>query len=232
MQTALMILGLCIGVVFIAMSIFGNKMPKINSNEGDGNHSGILSIITKNVIRAKLIYSILLGIASIILLYWAYDTDTALKEISWLSHNHWLFLLIIWGILATLILVYATALGPLAKTLQWVLAILILAVLFGTQTAESLIGNGNTRQTTQRQSAEQPVLSMPASGDSRHVNSPPGHYTIFTGSGFTVHCVYTDGHTGIVGDKKHPCSDGPMLYQYVRDTTGRANAVTYAFARP
>lgn len=73
------------------------------------------------------------------------------------------------------------------------------------------------------------VLAMTAGGDSPHVSAPPGHSVSFFGSGFTTHCVYTDGREGIVGDSKNPCASGPMLYQFVRDTTGKPNSVTYVF---
>jgi len=73
------------------------------------------------------------------------------------------------------------------------------------------------------------VLSMPPSGDSTHVYAPPGKSVSFTGNGFTTHCIYTDGHEGIVGDPTSPCVSGPMLYQFVRDTTGKPNNVTYVF---
>lgn len=86
-----------------------------------------------------------------------------------------------------------------------------------------------TPQAAAQAPARTNVLTMTAGGDSSHVSAPPGHSISFTGSGFTTHCVYTDGHEGIVGDSKNPCSSGPMLYQFVRDTTGKANAVTYVF---
>lgn len=76
------------------------------------------------------------------------------------------------------------------------------------------------------------VLTMLANGDSIYVFPKTGKVTSFTGVGFTTHCVYTDGTEGVVGDQLRPCHDGPMLYQYVRDTTGHPNSVTYMFARP
>jgi len=83
-----------------------------------------------------------------------------------------------------------------------------------------------------RRTESKPTLSMPPYGKSAHITPPAGHATTFTGSGFTTHCVYSDGTEGVVGDLVHPCGNGPMLYQFVQDTTGRANAVTYEFVRP
>lgn len=74
-----------------------------------------------------------------------------------------------------------------------------------------------------------PTLSMPANGDSSQLPARPGHPVAFTGSGFTTHCVYSDGSEGVVGSLTNPCKDGPMLYQYVRDTSGKPNKVTYEY---
>lgn len=76
------------------------------------------------------------------------------------------------------------------------------------------------------------TLKMPANGNSPNVDTKPGYAIDYTGSGFSIHCVYRDGSEGVVGDIKTPCKDGPMLYQYLRDTTGKANTTIYAFVRP
>lgn len=77
------------------------------------------------------------------------------------------------------------------------------------------------------------VLSMAANGPSSHVSAPPSYAVAFTGSGFTTHCVYSDGSAeGVVGSLTNPCHNGPMLYQFVVDITGNANSVTYEFVRP
>ncbi len=81
----------------------------------------------------------------------------------------------------------------------------------------------------QKQAEKAMLLSMSANGDSRHIDTKPDHAIDYTGSGFTIHCVYRDGTEGVVGDKIHPCKNGPMFEQYVRDITGKANTVTYAY---
>lgn len=69
------------------------------------------------------------------------------------------------------------------------------------------------------------TLSMLAYGASPRIAVPVGYAVTYSGSGFTTHCVYTDGHESV------GCESGLMLYQYVQDTTGKANTVTYVFVR-
>lgn len=75
------------------------------------------------------------------------------------------------------------------------------------------------------------TLTMPAGGYSNHVVPPVGHFTRFIGHGYTIHCVYSDSTEGIVGDPAKPCKDGPMVYQYLRNTTDKVNTVSYMFIR-
>lgn len=79
----------------------------------------------------------------------------------------------------------------------------------------------------QKQQLAKSMLKMPANGNSPNLPTKPGYAVEWTGSGFTIHCVYRDGSTDIGS-----CRDGPMLYQYLRDTSGRANTATYVFVRP
>jgi len=72
------------------------------------------------------------------------------------------------------------------------------------------------------------VLKVPANGDSVRIN-PNGKKVIFRGGDdFSTHCVYSDGRPeGIVGDPTHPCGDGPMLYVYAHNNTGREISLVY-----
>lgn len=76
-----------------------------------------------------------------------------------------------------------------------------------------------------------PTLTMPANGYSDHVLPPVGYFTRFVGHGYVIRCVYSDGTEGIVGDQSRPCRDGPMLYQYLHNTTDKVNIVSYSFIR-
>lgn len=125
--------------------------------------------------------------------------------------------------------------GVIGKGFKWIgIATAIVTVLVVTISGVRDRAHEEPQQavSASAQSEKVMVLTMPANGDSPHVFPETGKVTSFTGVGFTTHCVYTDGTKGVVGDQLHPCHDGPMLYQYVRDTTGHPNSVTYAFARP
>jgi hypothetical protein len=98
--------------------------------------------------------------------------------------------------------------------------------------SESVNDNHRQTQTQVQQPPQQWTLTMPANGDSAHVGTRPGYAISYAGSDFSVHCVYRDGSEGIAGDRERPCKDGPMQYQYVHDTSGKANSVTYEFVRP
>lgn len=154
---------------------------------------------------------------------WVDPSFAAVSKWAW---SHWLALLILWGILEALIALNQPTLGAAAKVLQYGLRWGVFALFIGTW----LLGFFDGAPSQPRHKVD--VLEMSANGKSAHVSAPTGYAASFTGSGFTTHCVYTDGSEGIVGDTERPCVDGPMLYQYVKDTTGRANAVTYKFVRP
>jgi hypothetical protein len=148
------------------------------------------------------------------------------------GQNHWLALLILWGIVAALIALNAC--GATAKTLQWVatgvvVAMLVVFPLWGLAT--SLAAPAHVTADTAQQPPQRRMLSVPANGYSNHVLPPVGYATTFYGHGYTIHCVYSNGTEGVVGDQARPCKNGEMLYQYVRDTSGQLNSVEYEFVR-
>ncbi|OGM93797.1 hypothetical protein A2935_02675 [Candidatus Wolfebacteria bacterium RIFCSPLOWO2_01_FULL_47_17b] len=171
--------------------------------------------------------SILIVLAGAVVVYWGFNTQVRPADMGSWGREYWFPLLILWGVLAALIALNAKALGTTAKTLQkltaGVMFLLFVVVPVIAWIAED--GSGG-------QELKKPVLLMPANGDSPRVRTKPGYAIDYTGSGFTIHCVYRDGSEGIVGDQTCPCRDGPMRESYVRDTTGKANTATYVFIRP
>lgn len=176
----------------------------------------------------KYVWSILVIVVGAWLVYWGFQ-NTQIRPAdagSW-SWAHWLPLLIIWGILSVLIALNRKVLGDAAKVLQTVLAIAMVGALVVLPLAHAIWGESSSSQQAQQQA--RPVVTMPANGDSVHVDQKVGYILIFTGSGFEHHVVYTGGRDCIVGNTKDPCQEGPILYQYVRDTTGKPNSATYRF---
>lgn len=106
-----------------------------------------------------------------------------------------------------------------------------------TQAEERFIAEAEQVQSNKKSSSQQaqqlakPMLTMSANGDSARISPDAGYVVVFTGSGFEHHVVYADGNDCVVGNTVNPCRDGPILHQYVRDTTGKFNSVTYKFVR-
>lgn len=177
-------------------------------------------------------WTVILAITALgVLYFWIYKDPAwssmgGAAEVNRWALNHWVGILVFAGILWVLVELNSADLGGAAHVLRQMLLWGVFALFIGTW----LLGVFNGTPSQPRNKVD--VLEMSANGKSAHVSAPPGYAASFTGNGFTTHCVYTDGSEGIVGDTERPCVDGPMLYQYVRDTTGRANAVTYKFVRP
>jgi len=120
----------------------------------------------------------------------------------------------------------ASAVAVPASVKKWLwLTVVAIAVAIGIARIASIARSDNPEQ---GKSTGAMVLLMPANGDSPHVSAPDAGYApSFTGYGFTSRCVYSDGR-----DLEYPCVEGPIVYYYVRDTSGKANTVTYKFVRP
>lgn len=75
-----------------------------------------------------------------------------------------------------------------------------------------------------------PQVQVPPKGDSVHVSNLFGGHVVWGGSGFEVHCVYSDDSEGIVGDIQHPCSDGNIVESYARNKGDTLLYARYAYA--
>jgi hypothetical protein len=147
---------------------------------------------------------------------------------SW-GQNHWLALLILWGIAAALIALNAC--GATAKTLQQVatgvvVAMLVVLPLWGWATSPTAPAHAVTGAV---QPPQKRMLTIPANGEVL-VRVPGGSGAAFTGHGFNVICFYTDGSED-VGTPTHHCKNEPMVHQVVRDTSGQPNLVMYELTR-
>lgn len=136
-----------------------------------------------------------------------------------------------WAIIGLALLFFASnALhGAWAKGAKG-MVIIVAVVLVGAMIVHGIWGEGSSSQQTPQRLAK-PMLKMPPNGDSDRISPDAGQVVIFTGDGFEHHVMYADGNDCIVGNVVNPCKDGPILHQYVRDTTGKPNSVTYKFVR-
>ena len=202
------------------IGINNDKSPT-DSSAGAGNNNDPKK---KNWFEKNLWTTALIIVGVIIIFYGFifHGKSPNLASVGSWSRNHWLWILVSWGIIATLIAINA---GKVAKILQTILATIVFLLFIGFP----IIGWGvaNSGSHGQQRLVENQVLSMPANGDSPRVYTRPGYAISYIGSGFSLHCVYRDGSELV--DK---CKNGPMLYQYVHDTTGKPNSVTYEFVKP
>ncbi len=76
-----------------------------------------------------------------------------------------------------------------------------------------------------------PVVEVPAHGDSVHVPGLYQGHVVWGGSGFTVRCLYANGHIGTVGDPNNPCSDGNIVESWAHNDSGVPLLASYAYAR-
>lgn len=83
--------------------------------------------------RIRLWWTIALAVIGVVVFYFgvyasAWESPNV-ADLGSKGRNHWLALLIVWGIGAAVIALNAKALGAAAKTLQWLLAGIILAII-------------------------------------------------------------------------------------------------------
>ena len=172
-------------------------------------------------LATEYMWSILIVIVGAVLVYWGLQ-NTQIRPTdagSW-GWTNWLPLIIFWGVAATLIAINAD--GKTATILQKVLAGVMLALLIVFPVIHGIWGESSSSQQTKQQ-----TLPIPSNGESPHLPTKPGYAIEWTGSGFTIHCVYRDGSSDT-----GPCRNGPMLYQYLKDTSGKPNIASYEFVRP
>ncbi len=177
----------------------------------------------------SLLLTILFVVVGGVLLYITYNVH--IVKISAWGWSHTLFSLILWGVISTLIAINEKSLGVVTKTLQKVLAMtmIIVFIVFPVGVWISSVGHHSKHRHASKPTAT--MLLMAPYGNSKILKAKYGYTTSFTGEGFETHCVYTDGHTGIITDKRNSCHSGSILYSYVHDVSGKKNSVLYKFNR-
>ena len=145
--------------------------------------------------------------------------------------NYWLWILVAGVVLFVALYFVPKDWETRAPKLQGVIVALVLMLFVILPVVNFFWGEKPPPLPQQVQQLSKPMLTMPPNGDSARISPNAGQIVIFTGNGFEHHLIYADGQDCVVGNTENPCKDGPILYQYVRDTTGKPNSVTYKFVR-
>ena len=178
------------------------------------------------------LWNVVLAIAGIVVLCFLIFSfkNPSIAAVGIWARSHWFWILVLSGILISLIEINVEK-KEVKKTL-WTTLIVVLAIMFFiAPSAGRIVGLGSASSSnsgSQSKQIEKPILTMPANGDSSRISLPNGYAATFNGKGFVTHWVYADGHECIIGDS---CEDGPILYAYVHDISGKPNSVTYEFVK-
>jgi len=165
----------------------------------------------------------------------------SLSAIALWGRAYWLWVIGIGIALTALIDFNKSSLKGAGKMLkQVVLGATVAVLILATPLGGWIVGLADDKPTEQMKRGSLPpalaealpVLVVPPGGNSEFLTANAGYAVHFVGNGFEHHCVYTDGSEGVVGNLNHPCRDGPIRYQYVRNTTSETITVPYEFVRP
>ncbi len=171
-------------------------------------------------------------IVGIFLWYMVPTTGIHPADVSSWSKEHWLQVLIVYGIVASLI--WLNADEKSAKVLQKVLVGGVFILLFvlpswfwissPSSTAQSNSSRFETPLTSLPKS-DWPKMAIPA-GRSAHISVPPYMHADVIGDGVTLENVYQNGQVCAFGK---PCADGPLKFIRATNGTGREIVISYAF---
>jgi len=189
--------------------------------------------------------SILIVVVGVAAVYWGFQ-NTQIRPTdagSW-SQNHWLSLLILWGMGHALIALNAKAWGAaVASTLHWVLASVMLLLFIvlpfigwvggssEPKRAESAIRSmpATVVPLASTSPSSWPKLVIPARGRSELVPIPLNMRIVMDGDQFDLHTVYTDGRDCSFKESGI-CPLGAYVGSYAVNKASETNVVSYAFA--
>lgn len=204
-------------------------------------------------LKEKISLSFILWIITGVLLLGLFDVwkNPTIEEIAVFSSSRWFWIFSISAVLFVILNKTADELkeikGPLQSVLIGILFILfVVAPMKGCLTPQPMVAQQSIASTTPTQAlprnapnivwawqtdkSKWPLTEVPPHGDSIHVPGIYGGHVFWGGAGFTVKCVYSDGHIGIVGDADNPCNDGDIIESYVTNSGDTKLLVRYAYA--
>ena len=188
------------------------------------------------------ILTVLFVIAAIVVSWLGIYSDSPWKNPtlantgSW-SQNHWLWILILAGIIAILIVRIFS--GKTATTLQAVLWVAVFMLLICFPTWNGIVGTSNTPQASSR--SEIPLASAPVStwtkvvlplGGKENIPVPSGMRAMVSGSKLRVHTVYADGNECVrasEGAGSDTVCPGQGIGVYVSNAANETNIISFAY---
>lgn len=170
--------------------------------------------------------------------YWGSEIQVSPSEIGRWGQNHWLQILVVYGIGAGFI--WLNAEEKTAKTLQKVLAGVVFMTIIGFPLWSWSTKPSDIAQQTNSRRSVIPMtsdpkefwykLALPESKISERIAIDPGKTVAFHGKEFRIHCVYRDGHEISFLPGETPCPKGDMPWAYVTNEAKGENIILYAFA--
>ena len=239
------IAGLAVSLIFVVLAFTSSKI-KVG---GMGTRIAGLQKVFTRPLAIGLAVAVSLGIVA----YWGLYTSLIPRPAdvgSW-SWHHWLPLLVFLAIVG-LTIEFTVKKEQSKKTLQKTLMRVVFMLFVGFPVINWISGGiGTTASRTSREGFIQPlpqdtsnlpwawhlaqskwpVVKVPAHGDSVLVRGLDQGHVVWGGSGFTVRCVYANGHIGTVGDPSNPCTDGNIVGSYAHNDSGVPLLASYAYAR-
>ncbi len=154
-------------------------------------------------------------------------TPSLASAVRW-SQANWFPLLVLWGILATFVALYAPKAAQ--KVLQWLLAGIAFLLLIG---LPMWVGVEEFRHAREQPRKEKlPILRLAPGGKSEPIAVPYPMRVVIHGKDFQYHCMYADGHEETFRPGERPCSDGDMPFVYAtNDRKDAPNVLTYSYAK-
>ncbi|MBI5793786.1 hypothetical protein HZA87_01725 [Candidatus Uhrbacteria bacterium] len=239
-------------------SKMGREQEQLNKKMGMGDKVSTTTSTSVNLYKKGgawpekvLSWNVMLILLGATVLYWGNTPMLRSADVGEWSKNHWLQIFLFCGLLWGLIALNAESLKTAAGVLQRILAgiaIMLLVVLpFWSwissppeasvpPTARALPQDGSgglprawNTDGTITDTTKWPKVQVPPHSDSTHVpHNFDGHLVWL--SGFEVHCLYADGHEGIIGDRDRPCSNGDIVASYVHNDGDAPQEASYAYA--
>lgn len=202
----------------------------------------------------------LVGVIVMILIIWRFSIllsssdssplhSPSLKTVNAFTKDHWLLILLAGGALYTALAILAPFFmkgkEALAKTLQTVIAVIMLAFFIGFPFIGLFTSRCSGPRTVPAQAPQAstsiPLVSMPATEWSKLVLSPGGSgqipvlygmQIIADGRGANLHTVYADGrdlYVPIESRRSNP--DGQIVRVYVTNRLKETNIVSFAYSK-